>query len=311
MKALVFSEIGVVENKDVADVTSALGETLVIVDRVGICGSELHGISVPGFREPPLIMGHEIVGHTSDGRRVAVNPLIACGECDVCKLGRTQLCRSRSIIGIHRPGGFAERVAVPTSNLHDLPLDLDLDRASLVEPVANAVHAWKIAGRPAGMRIGIIGCGPIGLACLEIAKFYGAANTTAVDLSEDRLEAARHVGADGLSVSLEGEFDVIFDAVGSASTHASSVEHLIPGGTAVWLGLMSADVGSNAMNWVRLEKSVRGSFCYSDAEFQEAIRIASSLNLSWSTTYPFDQGSEIFTSLMNGETFPVKAILEP
>jgi threonine dehydrogenase-like Zn-dependent dehydrogenase len=311
MKALVFTDLGVVKIQEVPDVAAGEGEAVVIVDRAGICGSELHGISTPGFRVPPLIMGHEFVGHTSDGRRVAVNPLTSCGECDLCALGKPQLCRSRSLLGIHKSGGFAERVVVPEGSIHELPVDLEFDRAALIEPLANAVHAWNLAGAPKGLRVGVLGCGPIGLACVEMARYGGAANVTATDLSETRRIFEEKVGADVVGETLEGEFDVIFDAVGSAATHQSSVDHLISGGTTVWLGLASPNPGFDAMSIVRLEKNIRGSFAYSDKEFAKAIDIAPNLDLSWSTTYPLDQGVEIFTALMNGETTPIKALLQP
>jgi threonine dehydrogenase-like Zn-dependent dehydrogenase len=311
MKALVFTDLGVVKIQEVPDVMAGEGEAVVVVDRAGICGSELHGISTPGFRVPPLIMGHEFVGHTSDGRRVAVNPLTACGECDLCAVGKTQLCRSRSLLGIHKSGGFAERVVVPESSIHELPDDLDFDRAALIEPLANAVHAWNLAGAPEGLRVGVLGCGPIGLACVEMAHYAGAASVTATDLSEGRRIVAEKVGANVVGETLEGEFDVIFDAVGSAATHQSSVDHLIPGGTTIWLGLSSPNPGFDAMSIVRLEKNIRGSFAYSDEEFARAIEIAPSLDLTWSTTFPLDQGVETFTSLMNGATTPIKALLQP
>lgn len=311
MKALVFTDLGVVKIQEVPDVAAGEGEAVVVVDRAGICGSELHGISTPGFRVPPLIMGHEFVGHTSDGRRVAVNPLTSCGECDLCALGKPQLCRSRSLLGIHKSGGFAERVVVPEGSIHELPVDLEFDRAALIEPLANAVHAWNLAGAAKGLRVGVLGCGPIGLACVEMARYGGAANVTATDLSETRRIVAEKVGGDVVGETLEGEFDVIFDAVGSAATHQSSVDHLISGGTTVWLGLASPNPGFDAMSIVRLEKNIRGSFAYSDKEFAKAIDIAPNLDLSWSTTYPLDQGVEIFTALMNGETTPIKALLQP
>jgi threonine dehydrogenase-like Zn-dependent dehydrogenase len=311
MKALVFTDLGVVKIQEVPDVVAGEGEVVIDVDRAGICGSELHGISTPGFRVPPLIMGHEFVGHTADGRRVAVNPLTACGTCDLCAAGKTQLCRSRSLLGIHKAGGFAERVVVPEHSIHELPDDLDFDRAALIEPLANAVHAWNLAGAPTGLRVAVLGCGPIGLACVEMAHYARAASVTATDLSEGRRIVAEKVGADVVGETIEGEFDVIFDAVGSAATHQSSLDHLIPGGTTVWLGLASPNPGFDAMSIVRQEKNIRGSFAYSDEEFARAIEIAPSLDLTWSTTYPLDQGVETFTSLMNGATTPIKALLQP
>ena len=311
MKAMVFTRVGVVEVLDVPDAAAADGDVIVEVDRAGICGSELHGIQTPGFRVPPLIMGHEFVGHTSDGRRVAVNPLIACGTCDLCRAGNAQLCRTRSLLGIHLAGGFAERVAVPASALHELPDGLDWDRAGLIEPVANAVHAWSLAGGPVAKRVGVIGCGPIGLACLEVARYYGAASVACADLSSERRDVASSIGADEVGEALEGEFDVVFDAVGTAGTRRASVERLIPGGTTVWLGLATAESGFDAAHAVRMEKRIVGSFAYSDAQFAEAVAIAARLDLSWSTTYPLSEGAEIFNALMSGQTTPIKALLQP
>lgn len=311
MQALVFTDLGVVEVLDVAEPVAGPDEVLVEVERAGICGSELHGISTPGFRVPPLVMGHEFVGRDPEGRRVAINPLVACGHCDRCAAGLPQLCRTRALLGVHRPGGFAERVAVPRANLHPIPEGLDWDRAGLVEPVANAVHAWSLAGSPRAARIAVIGAGPIGLACLEVARARGASSISVVDLSEERREVARSLGADEVAPALEGEFDVVFDAVGAPATHAASLEHLVPGGTTVWLGLASPEPGFDAMALVRQEKTVRGSFAYTDSEFAEALAMAPSLDLTWSRTFALTEGATIFTELMHGRTSPVKALLDP
>ena len=311
MKALVFTGPGVVEVLEVDDVLAKPNEVIVHVERTGICGSELHGIATPGFRVPPLVMGHEFVGRLDDGRRVAVNPLVGCGECDLCRRGRTHLCRTRALLGVHRPGGFAERVAVPSNAVHELPASLSWDRAGLVEPIANAVHAWAQAGSPVGQRVAILGCGPIGLACLEVARHGGAAHLTCIDLSSQRRDAALALGADVAAGELEGEFDVIFDAVGVRATRENSIQHLIPGGVTVWLGLATPDPGFDALNTVRFEKTIRGSFAYSDDEFSRALAIAPELDLSWFTTYPLDRGAEIFNLLMNGSDTPLKALLQP
>jgi len=311
MKALVFTGPGVVEVRDVDDARAQQGEVIVHVERAGICGSELHGIATPGFRVPPLVMGHEFVGRLDDGRRVAINPLTSCGECDLCRRGRTQLCRSRQLLGVHRAGGFAERVAVPQNAVHEIPAGLSWDRAGLVEPIANAVHAWTQASAPIDERVAVIGCGPIGLACLEVARYFGAAEVTCIDLSRERRDVALALGAHAVADTLEGEYDAIFDAVGIAATRSSSVSHLIPGGVAVWLGLAQPGAGFDAMNAVRFEKTIRGSFAYSDAEFDQALSLAPDLALSWFTTYPLESGAEIFYALMNGQSTPVKALLQP
>lgn len=311
MRALVFTAPSVVEVLDVPEIVVGEGEVVIHVERAGICGSELHGIRQPSFRVPPLIMGHEFVGRTEDGRRVAINPLISCGTCDLCLRGSGQLCRTRVLLGAHRAGGFAERATVPVSQLHDLPPSLSWDQAGLIEPVANALHAWHLAGSPRGQHIGVIGAGPIGLACIEVALALGAAHVDCAELSAERTIEAKSIGARQVTNELGGEFDVIFDAVGTARTRSSSLEHLIPGGVTIWLGLATPDSSFDAASAIRFEKNIRGSFAYSPEEFVAAIELAPQLKLTWSSTFPLTQGADVFLSLMNGATTPIKALLQP
>src|SRR5690349_18248466 len=121
MRALVFTAPSVVELLDVPPPRADGDGVLLDVRAASICGSELHGFRQVGFRQPPLIMGHEFTGTTADGRRVVVNPLISCGRCDLCRRGCPQICRQRELLGVQRPGGFAEQVVVPPSALYDLP----------------------------------------------------------------------------------------------------------------------------------------------------------------------------------------------
>jgi threonine dehydrogenase-like Zn-dependent dehydrogenase len=107
VRALVFTAPSVVELQDVDEPAPRDGDVILEVMGSGICGSELHGFRSLGFRKPPLVMGHEIVGVDPSGRRVAVNPLLSCGHCDLCSRGLTEVCRERGLIGVHRPGGFA------------------------------------------------------------------------------------------------------------------------------------------------------------------------------------------------------------
>jgi threonine dehydrogenase-like Zn-dependent dehydrogenase len=131
------------------------------------------------------------------------------------------------------------------------------------------------------------------------------------DLSNERQTVATSLGADEVSDSLDGELDVIFDAVGTAGTRTSALDHLIPGGTTVWIGLASNESTFDAAAAIRLEKTIRGSFAYTDDEFAAAIDLAPQLDLTWTTTYPLAEGAEIFTALMNGQTTPIKALLQP
>lgn len=310
MRAMVFTRPGVVEMLDVDQPEPADGEVVVEVTAAGICGSELHGISKPGFRQPPLVMGHEFSGTTTDGRRVTVNPIVSCGSCDLCQSGRHQLCRTRAVIGIHRAGAFAERIAVPEHTLHDLPDDLTWEQGALIEPVANAVHAWRRGGARDGARVAILGAGTIGLATLLVALEHGA-DVTITDLAPARLGIAHDLGAQTATTSLDGEYDVIVDAVGAEATRRASLDHLAPGGTTVWIGLLSPEPGFDAQDAIRLEKTVAGSFAYEPHDFRDALELAPRLDLGWATSYPLDEGARVFTELMDGRTDVVKALLHP
>jgi threonine dehydrogenase-like Zn-dependent dehydrogenase len=315
VRALVYTAPSVVEVLDVAEPQAAEGEVVLDVAAVGICGSELHGIQTPGFRTPPLVMGHELAGVTPEGERVTVNPMVSCRGCDMCSRGLRHLCRTRAILGIHRAGAFAERVAVPRDRLVVIPEQMPWESAAMVEPLANAVHAWHLANpyasEVAPARVGIIGAGTIGLVCLLVAKHAGASQVSVADLADTRLGLARDLGADCTSAALEGEFDVIVDAVGSASTHEASVRQLRPGGTAVWLGLLDDASSFGAQALIRGEKRVLGSFCYSDDEFRLAVDLAMQVELGWADSFPLDDGATVFTELMNGRTDVAKALLRP
>jgi threonine dehydrogenase-like Zn-dependent dehydrogenase len=311
VKALVFTAPGTVELLDVPEPDPAPGDVLVQVRAAGICGSELHGALRPGFRKPPLIMGHEFAGISAGGEAVVVNPILSCGRCEECQRGLRNVCREREIIGVHRAGGFAERAAVPASALHPVPPGLPWEAAALVEPAANAVHAWNRAGGAAGARVAVIGCGAIGLLCAAMALSGGAARVDVTDLSPARLAAAQRLGAAVAGRSLSGEYDVVIDAVGSAATRAASVAHQRPGGVAVWLGLAEEDAGFDANALVRSEKRVLGSFAYRDEEFAQAMALIGEWDLTWAAGYPLAAGAEIFTELMNGALHPVKALLRP
>jgi threonine dehydrogenase-like Zn-dependent dehydrogenase len=271
----------------------------------------LHGIKQPGFRQPPLIMGHEFVGTDPLGRRVVVNPIVSCGACDMCRRGLDHLCRSRSIIGIHRSGGFGERVAVPTGQLHIIPESLGWESAALIEPLANAVHAWDLVADQKPQRVGVIGAGSIGLVCLLVARHSGAADVVVADTSSARLELARTLGATRTVEKLHGEFDAIFDCVGLPTTRAISVDKLRPGGRSIWLGLMTGEAGFDSLGLIRQEKTVMGSFAYAADQFVRAVELASVVNLSWGKAFPLDDGVEIFTQLMDGRTDVTKALLRP
>lgn len=315
MKALVYTAPLMMQILDVDPPIPKPGEVLVQVSAVGICGSELEGFtSRSPFRVPPLIMGHEFSGvRADDGTPVAVNPVVSCGVCDLCLRGLTNICRTRSIIGIQRPGAFAECVAVPEANCYPLSPHFPLKNAALVEPLANAAHAFRLAQAhdAAPMRVAVIGAGALGFLTALIAARRGVPSIVISDLSEQRRKLAVSSGATDVVETLDGEFDVIFDAVGSARTRQQSVDLLRPGGTAVWIGLHGPDAGADGLALIRGEKRILGTFCYQDQDYRAAIDIAEGLSTNWVATVPLANGVPAFLALANGDVTHVKTVLEP
>jgi threonine dehydrogenase-like Zn-dependent dehydrogenase len=310
MRALVFTAAGQVELRTEPDPIAAEGETLVRVRASAICGSELHGFRSVGFRRPPMIMGHEFVGLTEAGTRVVVNPLLSCGTCPGCRAGNPQLCATRALIGVHRNGGFADLVAVPTSSVHPVPDDVSGPAATLIEPLANAVHALTMAPQLPD-RLAVIGSGPIGLVCALAARDAGA-EVVLVETSPGRRQVAEKLGFQAVEQLTQSQrFDVVIDAVGAQSTRSASTVHLAPGGTAIWLGLASEEASLAGSDIVRSEKRVVGSFAYRPEEFRTAIALASVVDLSWTTQVPLSAAEETFYALAEGRSDIVKAVLVP
>ncbi len=316
MRALVYSAPLTLELQDVPEPKPGPGEVVVEVAAAGICGSELEGFrSQSPFRVPPLIMGHEFAGRlTDDGAPVAVNPLIACGACDLCLRGLRNVCRHRALMGIHRAGGFAERVAVPERSLVALPADADLARAALIEPFANAVHAWRLAlaQDPAIARVGIIGAGMLGLAVALVVLDAGVTEVAIADPSAERIATAAAIGVPVTGGTLEGEHDVVFDAVGSETTRAVSVTRLRPGGTTVWIGLHGPAAGFDGQGLIRNEQRVLGTFAYLERDFHAAVGLVSRLDeAEWVASRPLSEGVETFLGLLDGPAAATKTLLRP
>jgi threonine dehydrogenase-like Zn-dependent dehydrogenase len=214
----------------VVDVDPPSGDGVrVKVASAGICGSDLHLLEM-GL---PLTFGHEVAGWLADGTPVAVEPLDPCGVCDACVAGDHARCvRGPAIVmGIGLDGGMAEECLVPERSLARLPTGIDPLDASLVEPLAVAVHGVRRGGVTGLDRVAVVGGGTIGQMALVAAQAAGAA--TDLEARHDRQrEAASRLGAG----EVDGTYDVVVEAAGSASALARAVDLARPGGTVVLLG---------------------------------------------------------------------------
>mgnify|MGYP001233693583 CR=1 FL=1 len=312
MKAIVYTDPHRLEYLDVPEPVAGPGEVIVDSKAVGICGSELEGVATESpFRVPPLIMGHEFAGIRVDtGEHVVVNPMVACLACDLCDRGMQNICRNRAIIGIQRHGGYGERVAVPEINVVPVDPRVPFTTLALTEPFANAAHALRLllATDPWPQRVGVIGCGMVGYALAVMARHRGIPEVVVADRSSDRLAFAAAHGADTTN-ELTGEFDAVFDTVGSAGTRHASLALVRPGGTAMWVGLHEPASDADSLAMIRFEKRVLTSFCYDPTDFRAAARFVGSLSTEFIRVLPLSSGVEAFTELLGGPIPAIKTVL--
>jgi len=183
------------------------GEVRLRVAAAGICGTDVHicrgDPSMTGLIAPPVILGHEFCGHVDrlgEGVDASQLPLGTyasaemheiCGECPACRCEAFHACATARIRGINMNGAFAEFVVVSAGNVVVLPKDLPLPVAAILDPLGNAVHTTMkvpIEGRA----VSIIGFGPIGAMCGEIATFAGADHVYVLDVADSALQRARN-----------------------------------------------------------------------------------------------------------------------
>ena len=315
MRALVWRGGQHVEYGEVPEPTPEADEVVVDVELAGICGSDMHAYKgSPGPRVPPLVLGHEVVG-TVDSSRVVVYPLIGCGECDQCFAGNENLCSSWQLIGMHRPGVFAERVSVPARCVIHVPGGMPSARAVLAEPLACCVGALRLDGSHVPERTLVLGCGPIGLLVVMLIARSGG-EVVAIDPLPERQLIAEHAGATTVASAYAAEhgvFEVAFDAAGFESTWRVGIDSLRPNGELVVLGLGQPDGSFPMATVVRRAIRVRGHFAYSRADFGAALDILGdpSLGFEWVDEVPLSEGSVAFENLAQRPAQFTKVLLRP
>lgn len=314
------------------------GEVLVRVAVCGVCGSDATEFDRgPVLTELPVTLGHEFAGVVESvgegvtalapGAVVVCGAGISCGECKPCRQGRTNLCRSYRTAGLQVDGGLAGYAVVPAGILLDVTATgLPLDTLGLAQPMAIAVHAVRRSGLAAGDDAVIIGVGGIG-AFVTFAAAATGARVLVVDLSGERLELARRLGAtatfrsgDGtLAEQLESagmDADVLFEVSGSAAGLASVLGAARPGATIVPIGIQKADVPVPLGSWTLREYTIVGTVAHAVADdLPEAVRLLASRD-DWtdiaSEVLPLDDVVDGgLRPLLTGGAPQIKTLIDP
>ncbi|MBA4409144.1 MAG: galactitol-1-phosphate 5-dehydrogenase [Odoribacter sp.] len=343
MKSLVlekYNEFTVLET-EIPDIKP--GWVLVKVEACGICGSDVHGMDgSTGRRQPPVIMGHEASGIIHEiapdiwgwkiGDRVTFDSTISCGQCFFCQRGEVNLCENRRVLGVscneyRQNGAFAEFVAVPAHILYEIPENISFEQAAMVEAVSIAVHATSISSVKANDTAVVIGCGMIGLLCIQALKAAGCARVIAIDQLDEKLEIAHELGADLAFRSTDPDLiqqilnetegrgaDITFEAVGIEPTVNLAIDCTRKGGTVTLIGNLTPEIKLPLQKVVTRQLKLQGS-CASAGEYPLCLEMIASgtikVDRMISKVAPLEEGNEWFHRLYNKEAGLMKVILKP
>ena len=246
----------------------AAGELQVRVDAVGICGSDLHSYLDGAVGDTPavypMVLGHEPAGTVvrvgagvtgwSVGDRAALEPALYCYHCEYCRSGRHNICANiRFLSTIGNPGFFRQFVNLPPTNLLAIPPGLSMELATLVEPLAIALHSLKLASMQPAETVAVFGTGPIGLLTIASLKVLGVSRIWAVDPLAHRRELALHLGADAALPPAEAlqqiaqdtggrGVDCALDCAAAADTVNQAIRAVRNGGRVVLTGIHAGEL---------------------------------------------------------------------
>lgn len=302
MKAAVLTgkETIVIEERPKPEIGS--GEVLVKVVACGICGTDIHAYRSGDFYPAGTIFGHECAGvvaatglnvsNIRTGDRVVVHPAPACGNCHYCRRGMDNLCihALESDIGStpERPGGCAEylRIPSPEKMIYALPDSVSFEQGALVETLAVAFHSVRQSRFEPGDTAVVLGAGPIGLGVVQFLNLSGAGRIIVVEISSQRSEMARRLGAevtvnplthgdrtvekildltDGLGAHL------VYECTGVPKVFTDAVDYLRNGGQMIAVGVIENETPIKPLRFLTKGADLMGSMCYTAEEFQMTI----------------------------------------
>lgn len=279
-KVAYVTEVGKMEVREVPMPEGPLapGDVLVKVRAVGICASDMHFYYEGKCGElklhPMQVLGHEPSGEVVEigsevtnlkpGDRVFCDPQRPCGHCEHCLKGDYNLCDNMQCMSVEAEGGLAEYTVRPAGMCQKLPDNLSYEAAAMMEPFSFACAVIEKGGMVPGMRVAVLGAGPIGLSVLLAAKAYGATDIFVTDLLDNRLEKAKEMGATRVINSGKEDYtevikretggrgvDIVVDATGHASVYKTFHKAVVRGGSLVLVGIGPKDYEEINLSYIR------------------------------------------------------------
>ena len=310
----------------------AVGENDILLKilAVSICGSDVHiyeWTSGYEFMPLPMIPGHEFVAEVAEigenikgvsiGDRITSLPLMPCGECENCRMGKVKQCLDRFLLGLTKDGAFAEYMLIKGgASIFKIPDHVSNDVASLIEPLAVSLNGIDLSGIKPGQKAAVLGPGPIGLLTVQLLKAAGAGEIiiTGTNTDERRLDLARQLGAD-LVIKINekdpvktvldevGQLDHVFEATGIPQTISQGMQMLKKGGKVMVTGIHAQEASFDPIDLVRNKKSLVGVYGYDSDIWARSLSLISSgkMDVSQMITHrlPFSQYQKGFELACN------------
>lgn len=288
---------GVIEFRDIPKPEPKAGEVLIRIMRIGVCGSDIHVYhGEHPFTSYPVTQGHEVSGEVVGlgegvedlkiGQKVTIQPQVVCGECYPCRHGKYNLCEELKVMGFQTTGTASEFFAVDRAKVTPLPDSMTFDEGAMIEPLAVAVHAINKFGDIKGMKVAVLGAGPIGILVAQTAKGMGAESVLITDISDTRLAKAKECGIDYCVNTLNNDFgdamvdafgkdkaDVIYDCAGNDITMGQAIKYARKGSTIILVAVFAkmATVDLAVLNDHELDLNT--TMMYRNEDYIKAIEL--------------------------------------
>lgn len=288
---------GVIEFNEVQVPEVKENQILVKIMKIGVCGSDIHVYNGEHpFTSYPVTQGHEVSGEISElglgvkgfriGQKVTIQPQVVCGECYPCRHGKYNLCEELKVMGFQTTGVASHYFAVDAEKVTLLPDNMNFDEGAMIEPLAVAVHAVKKAGDVSGLKIVVLGGGPIGNLVAQVAKGMGATSVMVTDISDLRLEKSKECGVEhcintkniDLGEAITNAFgsdkaDIIYDCAGNNITMGQAIKYARKGSTiilvAVFAGMATVDLAVANDH----ELDIKSTMMYRNEDYIDAIEL--------------------------------------
>jgi len=318
--------------EDVPEPTIGINDVLVRVRYAGICGTDVHIFQWDEWAQKtipvPMVIGHEFVGEIVEvgsnvndfhpGDIVSGEGHVVCGRCRNCLAGRRHLCAQTQGVGVNRPGGFAEFISLPMTNIWRHDPNINQEVAAIFDPFGNAVHT-ALSFPVLGEDVLITGAGPIGIMSIPVVRHAGARHVVVTDMNPFRLDLARKMGATVAvnptetsieevqkKLGMQEGFDVGLEMSGNAQALHDMIANMSHGGKIAVLGIPSKDPLIDMRHVIFNMLTIKGIYGREMYEtwYKMSVMLESGVDISPVITHRFEYSDfqQGFDAMISGQT---------